>query len=69
MKDLDTFFTDATCYESDMRYPTDQKLLWECNEKAYLLMCMACQPLGIHHPRPLHIISIMYKRRTERETN
>ena len=22
MKDLDTMFTDATCYESDMRYPS-----------------------------------------------
>ena len=21
---------DATCYESDVRYPTDVKLLWEC---------------------------------------
>ena len=30
MKDLDTMYMDATCYESEMRYPTDQKLLWEC---------------------------------------
>ena len=51
MKDLDTFYTDATCYESEMRYPTDQKLLWECNEKAYSIMCTACQRLGIHRPR------------------
>ena len=29
MKNLDTMFTDATCYESEMRYPTDQMLLWE----------------------------------------
>ena len=28
MQDLDTMYTDATCYESEMRYPTDQKLLW-----------------------------------------
>lgn len=35
MKNLDTMFTDATCYESEMRYPTDQKLLWECVEKGY----------------------------------
>ena len=33
MKDLDTMYTDATCYESEMRYPTDQKMLWECEEK------------------------------------
>ena len=51
MKDLDTFYTDATCYESEMRYPTDQKLLWECCEKAYSIMCTACQRLGIHRPR------------------
>ena len=51
MKDLDTMFTDATCYESDMRYPTDQKLLWECVEKAYALMCEASRKLGIHRPR------------------
>ena len=51
MKDLDTMFTDATCYESDMRYPTDQKLLWECIEKAYALMCEESQRLGLHRPR------------------
>ena len=27
MKDLETMYTDATCYESEMRYPTDPKLL------------------------------------------
>jgi hypothetical protein len=46
MKDLETMFTDATCYESDMRYPTDQKLLWECVEKGYGLMCEASCKLG-----------------------
>lgn len=51
MKDLDTMFTDATCYESEMRYPTDQKLLWECVEKGYDLMCEASSKLGIHRPR------------------
>ena len=55
MKDLDTFYTDATCYESEMRYPTDQKLLWECCEKAYSIMCMACQRLGIHRPRTKYL--------------
>ena len=51
MKELDTFYTDATCYESEMRYPTDQKLLWECCGKAYSIMCVMCQRLGIHRPR------------------
>ena len=51
MKNLDTMYTDATCYESEMRYPTDQKLLWECVEKGYDLMCKASRRLGIHRPR------------------
>ena len=51
MKDLDTMFTDATCYESEMRYPTDQKLLWDCIEKSYALMCEESQRLGLHCPR------------------
>lgn len=29
MQNLGTMYTDATCYESEMRYPTDPKLLWE----------------------------------------
>ena len=28
MEKLDTLYTDATCYESEMRYQTDPKLLW-----------------------------------------
>ncbi len=39
MQDLDTMYTDATCYESEMRYPTDPKLLWEGIEKSYETMC------------------------------
>ena len=35
MKNLDTVYTDASCYESLMRFPTDVKLLWECVERAY----------------------------------
>lgn len=33
MANLDTMCTDATCYESEMRYPTDTKLLWEGGKK------------------------------------
>ena len=51
MKNLDTMYTDATCYESERRYPTDQKLLWECNEKAYAIMCAMSERLGISRPR------------------
>ena len=34
MENLDTVYTDATCYESEMRYPTDAKLLWEAARRA-----------------------------------
>ena len=39
MENLDTMYTDATCYESEMRYPTDAKLLCEGIEKSYSTMC------------------------------
>ena len=51
MKDLDTMYTDATCYESEMRFPTDQKLLWECVEKSYRIMCEMSGRAGLHRPR------------------
>ena len=51
MEDLDTMYTDATCYESEMRYPTDAKLLWEGIEKSYATMCELSGRLGIHRPR------------------
>ena len=35
MKNLDTVYTDASCYESLLRFPTDVKLLWECVERAW----------------------------------
>ena len=51
MENLDTMYTDATCYESEMRYPTDAKLLWEGIEKSYATMCELSGRLGIHRPR------------------
>ena len=51
MENLDTMYTDATCYESEMRYPTDAKLLWERIEKSYATMCELSGRLGIHRPR------------------
>ncbi len=50
MQNLDTLYTDATCYESEMRYPTDPKLLWEGIEKSYETMCELSKRLGIHPP-------------------
>ena len=51
MDNLDTLFTDATCYESEMRYPTDPKILWEGIEKTYKIMCELSQRLELHRPR------------------
>ena len=51
MENLDTMYTDATCYKSEMRYPTDAKLLWEGIEKSYATMCELSSRLGIHRPR------------------
>lgn len=55
MKNLNTLYTDATCYESAMRYPTDAKLLWECIEKVYPMMCQASRELGIHRMRTKYL--------------
>ena len=43
--------TDATCYESHMRYPTDMKLLWESLEWLYRYICRHCVEPGIRRPR------------------
>lgn len=51
MKNLDTVYTDASCYESLLRFPTDVKLLWECVERAYKTMCVISSQLGEHRMR------------------
>ena len=51
MENLDTMCTDTTCYESEMRYPTDAKLLLEGIEKSYATMCELSSRLVIHRPR------------------
>ena len=42
---------DATCYESDMRYPTDAKLLWEAVSWLHKEIKSICKLLGIKMPR------------------
>lgn len=51
MKNLDTVYTDASCYESLMRFPTDVKLLWECVGRAYKMMCGISSQLCEHRMR------------------
>lgn len=48
---LDRCLTDATCYESLLRFPTDIKLLWECCEWLHSLTAKTCKSLGERQPR------------------
>ena len=43
--------TDATCYESHMRFPTDMKLLWKASNGSTGIICRHCRELGIRRPR------------------
>ncbi len=43
MKDTHGTLSDATCYESQLRYPTNVKLLWECFEKVYNQLKQLCK--------------------------
>ena len=51
LENLHVCMTDATCYESHMRFPTDMKLLWESLEWLYRHICRHCRELGIRRPR------------------
>ena len=43
----DQVTTDATCYESEVRYPTDQKLLWEAVSWLHQQLVRNCKVLGV----------------------
>lgn len=51
MNNLDSILMDATCYESDLRFPTDQKLLWESVEWSYVQMKFLCNLLKTKRPK------------------
>ncbi|MFH0895081.1 MAG: transposase [Bacteroidota bacterium] len=42
---------DATCYETDMRPPTNVKLLWECNDWVYNQVKLLCKYMKVRRPR------------------
>ena len=46
---------DATCYESELRYPTIQKLLWESVHWLYNQLRKTCRALGIRMIRSKYI--------------
>lgn len=51
MDNLQVHMTDATCYESYMRYPTDVKLLWEAVSWLHPNICLLYKSLGLRKPR------------------
>lgn len=51
LKDKDLCLTDATCYESYLRFPTDIKLLWECCEWLHDLLASESRSLAERVPR------------------
>lgn len=55
MEQPNIMLTDATCYETSMRYPTNQKLLWESIEWCYGQMKFMCKYLKIQTPRTKYL--------------
>jgi hypothetical protein len=51
MRHPNIMLTDATCYETSMRYPTNVKLLWESVDWIYGQMVHLCKSLKIRVPR------------------
>lgn len=51
LSDKDLCLTDATCYESHLRFPTDVKLLWECCEWLQAMIVKTCKEFGERVPR------------------
>ena len=47
--------TDATCYETAMRYPTNVKLLWESVDWSYGQLKIICKYLKIRIPRTKYL--------------
>lgn len=51
MVDTHAMMMDATCYESQLRYPTNVKLLWESVNWTHNQMKILCKSLRIRMPR------------------
>jgi len=55
LKDTNVMLTDATCYESQLRYPTKVKLLWESVDWVYNQMKGTCKGLKVRMPRSKYL--------------
>lgn len=55
LRDAHVMLTDATCYESQLRYPTNVKLLWESVEWNYKQLKLLCKILKVRMPRSKYL--------------
>ncbi|HET7361600.1 MAG TPA: transposase [Salinimicrobium sp.] len=55
IEDKHSITTDATCYESHLRYPTNVKLLWECVDWLQGKMKTICKEKGEPLPRTKYL--------------
>ena len=55
MQQTDCMLTDATCYESEVRFPTNQKLLWESVDWSYGQLKVICKYLSVKLPRTKYL--------------
>ena len=55
MKELDQILMDATCYESSVRFPTHQKLLWESVSWTHGQLKLMCKYGHVKFPRSKYL--------------
>jgi hypothetical protein len=55
LRDTHAMLTDATCYESHLRYPTNIKLLWESVDWNYNQLKHMCKALRVRMPRSKYL--------------
>jgi len=55
MNQTHVMMEDATCYETQMRYPTNVKLLWESVDWLYHQMALICKNCKIRMPRSKYL--------------
>jgi len=55
ISDKHSIVMDATCYESEVRFPTNEKLLWESVDWSYRQLKAICRALGIKTPRTKYL--------------
>lgn len=55
MESPNLMLTDATCYETALRYPTNIKLLWESVDWCYGQLKMNCKYLKVRTPRTKYL--------------